>query len=997
VAIVVLGVLGLHVEERLRPTTLSVPGTPSARAAELLGRQFGDSAPFAVLLQGPPRALDRQGPNLIKALRRDPTVSTLSPWDGTPLKRLRPAPGEALILVDFHVPIDEAVSDSVPHLEATLEREIHGPVTATQTGFASLSRAIQNESLDSTEQAELIALPFLLIVLLLVFRSPIAALIPLAFGAITVIASRGVLYLAAGSVAIDAFALTVATMMGLALGVDYALLMVSRFREELAEGESPDRAALSTRGTAGRTTMFAGTTLFVSMIVSIFVLPGSLLLSLAGTAILVTAISVAVSILLAPALLTILGPRVNLWHIGSSAGGSHTLLTRALATALRRPAAVAALISAVLLLLASPAIAIKTGPPSVEQLPTSAPARQDAELISRQMGRGWDAPFIVVAATDEGAITSARDLRHLSKFQDLLARQPGVQAVIGPGQIAKRVAPLQRRGQRLLGEPGQRQLDQLSELGPKLREAGAGVGQLRAGIDRAAAGAGLLGEGSDKAQTGAAQIAEGLTKAAAGGDRATGAIARLADGSARLADGQRSAQAGSLSLSLGLHDLLPQVRRGALARARELRAELTREARTDPELKAAADQASQLVIQLAGTRNEIRSLRNNAARLNAGMNRLASGGSQLATGTRRLAEGAGALGTGLDRLATGAGALANGLTRLHGGTEALATGLSEGYRRSAPLESGLARAAVKVTESAGSVRRDVDSLRRGSPHLFESGYFVLSALDGAPAGSRDQASQAIDLKHGGQAAAMLVVPRYSLNTPGSEALNHRLNHLADRFSVKADLRTGVAGGAAQLTDYNEVTRTHVPIVILAMTLITFLALVVVLRALILAAVAVVLNLATVGVAFGVLVLLFEVPADWPLGGHTYVDAIGAAGIFGIVFGLSVDYAVFLLARMREAYEETGDHAGAISFGLQKTAGVITGAAAIMMAVFITFAAAKISTVSQLGVGLSVAVFLDATVIRIVLLPALMLLIGERVWWLPKPLAKVLPKIELHPA
>jgi RND superfamily putative drug exporter len=77
--------------------------------------------------------------------------------------------------------------------------------------------------------------------------------------------------------------------------------------------------------------------------------------------------------------------------------------------------------------------------------------------------------------------------------------------------------------------------------------------------------------------------------------------------------------------------------------------------------------------------------------------------------------------------------------------------------------------------------------------------------------------------------------------------------------------------------------------------------------------------------------------------------------------------------------------------------VITGAAAIMMAVFVTFATAKISTVSQLGVGLAVAVALDATVVRILLLPALMLLIGERVWWLPRPLRRVLPRIRLHPA
>ena len=162
----------------------------------------------------------------------------------------------------------------------------------------------------------------------------------------------------------------------------------------------------------------------------------------------------------------------------------------------------------------------------------------------------------------------------------------------------------------------------------------------------------------------------------------------------------------------------------------------------------------------------------------------------------------------------------------------------------------------------------------------------------------------------------------------------------------------------------------------------------------LAALAVGLNLATVGVAFGILTLLTYVPAGWPLGGNAYIDAIGATLIFGVVFGLSIDYAVFLLVRMREHRDAGGSHADAIAFGLEKTARVITGAAAIMMAVFVAFGGSSIATVSQLGVGLTIAVLLDATVVRIVLLPALMLLIGERVWWLPKPLARILPRLEV---
>jgi RND superfamily putative drug exporter len=191
-----------------------------------------------------------------------------------------------------------------------------------------------------------------------------------------------------------------------------------------------------------------------------------------------------------------------------------------------------------------------------------------------------------------------------------------------------------------------------------------------------------------------------------------------------------------------------------------------------------------------------------------------------------------------------------------------------------------------------------------------------------------------------------------------------------------------------------VTREKIPLEIAAITLATFLILVLVLRALPLAAIAVGLNLATVGVAFGILTLLTVVPDDWPLGGHNYIDAVGVTMIFGVVFGLSIDYAVFLLVRMKEHYDREGDNAAAVEFGLQKTARVITGAAAIMMAVFIAFAGAPIATVSQLGVGLTVAVLLDATVVRIVLLPALMLLIGDRVWWLPRPLERVLPRLNV---
>ena len=1069
VLLIVLGVIGTGVNSRLDPTTLEIPGTESLRGTDLLHEHFGDSAPFAILLRGPAAAIDRQGPELIRELRRDPRVTTLSPWDNGAVQRLRPTPRRALILADFHVDTRTAVNDTVPHLKDVLERTIHAPVRANQTGYASLSRAIQDGNLKASERGELIAFPFLLIILLLVFRSPIAAAIPLAFGAVTVIASRGILYFFTGWFDIDAFALTVCSMMGLALGVDYALLMVSRFREELAEGAEPVEAARITRRHAGRTVMFAGSTLLLSMIVSLFILPGSLLASLAGTVCMVVVLSISVATIVGPAILTLVGPRVNLWRIGGAPKGGRSRLMVIVSSALKKPAVAAAIIGAVLLLLAAPALGLKTGPPSPEQLSKDNPARQEAELIDGAIGPGWDAPFQVVAVAKEGPITDAKSLAAIDHFQRKLAATPGVQAVIGPGKAAKRVGRLQELGNAVLSSKGNYgPVKRLGRLGRSLAVAAGGVGQLREGIAEASDGAGLLALGSERAGEGALQIAHGLSRATGGSGRAIQALDRFATGTKRLTEALETASFGSLKLKLAVQNSPANIRNNLLNRSRFLQKSLNEDAneklpqliapaqvadeqlkealarlqamtvgKSDPEYAAALEavrkasaavggtdpvtgapyaenyaglpaeltalderllvdhhEAREITLWLITFKRQAEELYTAASKLNEGLEKLLRGSKKLDAGAARLAREARRLGGGLSRLAGGAAALAGGLGELEGGAEALAAGLLGGAEESAPLESGLERASVQVLAGKSRIHRQATRVADSSPGLFNSGYFVLSALDGTPPRTRQAVSETIDLRNGGQAATMLVVSDYSFNTPGSIRLNKKLNADATELAEKADLTTGVAGGAALLNDYSRVTRERIPWIVVAITIATFLVLMIVLRALLLAAIAVLLNLLTVGVAFGVLTLLFNVPPDWPLGGHNYVDAVGATMIFGLVFGLSIDYAVFLLSRMREHYDTHGDNAAAVHFGLERTAGVITGAAAIMMAVFIAFAGASIATVSQLGIGLTVAVILDATVVRIVLLPSLMLLLGDRVWWLPKPLARALPKFSV---
>lgn len=998
IVVTVLGVIGLGVEGRLHPTSLAIGGTSSARGEELARGHFGDSSPFVVLLRGPAGAIEREGPRLAAVLRREPAVTVISPWDHAAAARKLPAPppgtppgarSQALLVLDFHQPLAEAMRETVPKLEATLDAQVRPPLEAIQSGYATISRALQHESLSAAERAELLAAPLLLLVLLLVFRSVLAALIPLAFGAMTVLAGRGILVFLTSLMPIDALSLVVCTMMGLALGVDYSLLIVSRFREELAAGHAPARAAALTRRSAGRTTAVAGATLFFSIFLSAFFQPGSLLVSLATALAVVTAIAVLIAWVALPALLTLLGPRINAGRIGRLRPGVRSRVAAAAAAALRRPAIAAVAITFPLLLLAAPALAFDTGSPGVDELSSSSSARQDSEAIAAAVGAGWQAPFVLTVISRRGPITTRSGLDFAAATQRRIGSMAGVKAVIGPAAITAAARPLRSLAAEL--EPGgSAASEQLARLGSRLHRVSAAVAELRGGLAEASAGSELLSAGSTRAGEGAELISGGLGSADDGGREASAALGRLASGSKELSDGQRVAAAGAYNLSLGLGTLLPSLTAQGLGRARELAGRLEAEAKNDPGDAAAAHQAAVLASVLEADREELARLREGAATLNAGLGKLYSGGKRLRGGSQRLADEGRRLSGGLETLHAASERLAVGLGELTAGIEALGSGLAEGSARTVPLERGLRRADRRVSSSTARLQGKLARLHAVSPRLFDSGYLAMAAIDGADPTRRSLAAEVIDLDRGGNAARYLIVPDAGFNTAGSRRLGSELEALAGAIESRPGYAAGVSGGAAVLNDYGSATKSRLPLVVGSIVLITFLMLVALLRAPLLAALAVALNLLSVGAAVGVVTLACHIPAGDPLGGHSYIDTVGAAAIFGVTFGLSIDYAVFLLARMRESYREDRDHAAAIRFGLDRTAGVITGAAAIMAAVFASFAVAPVATVSQMGLGLTVAVLLDATVVRIVLLPALMLLLGDRVWNTPGWLDRLLP-------
>jgi RND superfamily putative drug exporter len=177
-----------------------------------------------------------------------------------------------------------------------------------------------------------------------------------------------------------------------------------------------------------------------------------------------------------------------------------------------------------------------------------------------------------------------------------------------------------------------------------------------------------------------------------------------------------------------------------------------------------------------------------------------------------------------------------------------------------------------------------------------------------------------------------------------------------------------------------------PIVLAAVLSLSFVLLLLAFRSLVIALKAVLMNLLSVGAAYGLLVLVFQ--KGWGAGllGFQQVDRVESFVpllLFCILFGLSMDYHVFLLSRIRERYDACGDTAEAVAFGLSSTAGIITGAALIMVAVFAGLASGEMVMFQQIGFGLAVAIALDATLVRTVVVPATMALLGDWNWYLPR--------------
>ena len=249
----------------------------------------------------------------------------------------------------------------------------------------------------------------------------------------------------------------------------------------------------------------------------------------------------------------------------------------------------------------------------------------------------------------------------------------------------------------------------------------------------------------------------------------------------------------------------------------------------------------------------------------------------------------------------------------------------------------------------------------------------------------------------GEAAIILIFPTTAPQDPKTVALLNRIRGPIFSSVLSDESRAHVGGATASFADVSERVQNRLPIFIAGVIGLSFILLMLVFRSILVPIKAALLNLLSIGAAYGVLVMVFQ--WGWGLGLIGLQESVPIVSfipmfMFAVLFGLSMDYEVFLLSRVKEEYLLSGDNSQSVIFGISNTARVITSAALIMISVFLGFVTNPDPILKMMGLGLATAIFVDATIVRVVLVPASMKLMGDANWWFPKWL-EWLPRLDIE--
>ncbi|MFI0719948.1 MMPL family transporter [Streptomyces sp. NPDC021224] len=431
-------VAGSGVGDRLSSGGFEAPGSQSSYATKALAEHFPDSQPNFVLLVdtrgvGPDApAVAAEGRRLAARLAADPDVSGVSSYWDTRAPALRAKDGSSAMIAARLRGDDDAVATEVKRIAPAL-RGAHGPVDVTVGGTAEVLHEMQTTIQEDLLRAEMIALPITLVLLVMVFGSAVAALLPLGIGIIAILGTSAVLRGITAFTDVSVFAENLTTALGLGLAIDYSLFIVRRFREELSAGAAPRHAVATTLRTAGRTVLFSALTVAAALS-AMLVFPQYFLRSFAYAGVAVVVLAAGAALIVLPAALVLLGGRVNALDLrrllrrrrpaGEAAaepGARYAALARLV---MRRAPAFAVAAVAALLLLGLPFLKVQFGSADDRQLPSGA----ESHVVQQHLRQDYaGSPVGAITVFAEGADPAA-----LTAYRDRVAGLPGVVRVEGP-------------------------------------------------------------------------------------------------------------------------------------------------------------------------------------------------------------------------------------------------------------------------------------------------------------------------------------------------------------------------------------------------------------------------------------------------------------------------------------------------------------------------------------------------------------------------------------
>lgn len=944
--------------------TLLIPGTESDEVTAMTEAEFPSLSGSQMVLVFTSDTLAADDPSyqaaaeaVLAEVEQIPSVTGMTtPWNGG---------GETLIGQDgrsavamFRVKTDELTlkTEVVPQLKE-ITRSAPAELTVYLTGDPAVNYDLMDEILADVAVAERFVVPIILVILLIIFGSVVAAAVPLGLGLISVAISMGLFYFYALRYPVHDICTALISMMGMGVGVDYALFLVTRFREELAAGCSPKEAARRTVATSGKAIMFSGAAVIAS-VGSLLLVKSDVIRSLGAAMAIVIVVAVGVATTLLPPILALLGHRINALRVPlqiSPASAEHAWQKWAMKI-MQRPVLFTLVTLVPILLLASPAVRMSFGMPNISLLSDAAESRKGYHVLEEQFSPGLLSPFEVLLTVPEGTLADPENLDRIYEAVQALQEDPGVDSVISyvsldPDWTLEDYHELYVDGPLQLADL----TSQFSGGTGGLGQVAAALGQMQGGLltmqnslEQIGNGAGDLAQGALDAKAGTAEIRAGLQEAAAQVEAGAAGYQQLVEG-LQMAEEQLDRAISELDDMILTTKLLDGHYRNVYEAVMIARIVLAGGTEGGPSLAESVQQGAAGLGELAAGIREI----------DAGLAQVEDALGALADGTLQSRDGQMQVAQALGEAANGLGLISVQLDQANEGLASLGIPM-EGFDPTALLTQG--DLGLRMVGSAGG-------------EMF---------------------AQLVNLQGGADVARLLVLPTTGPDSKETNQLVPRLRNLLQ--AEYSDLNPKLGGYVPMMVDANDHMKWALPRVILVALIISFVVLLLLLRSVVMPLIAVVLNGLSVSAAYGFLVLIFE---DGHLAGPLaftplyYLESPVVVVLFAILFGLSMDYQVFLLSRIKEAWDETQNNEESVAFGVAKTAGIITGAATIMVLVFLAFGLTGMLSIKEMAFGLAVAIFLDASLVRIVLAPSLMRLTGKWGWWAPAWLLRILPRLNIE--